>query len=158
MAWVAAMHLLLLLLSSAAAAARASVMTTLGGAAGMLPPRLSLAEEAGSPGDYEEDDDDGGGAQAIAGSPIVAGAMNSRLKALTSSFARTIGDKLDYCIKDTETEWNAAFDFSKDTTFLTNCMKETKGACVQACSACSGWWLSSSIYESFVLCTILFFF
>jgi hypothetical protein len=136
MAWVAAMHLLLLLLSSAAAAARASVMTTLGGAAaaaGMLPPRLSLAEEAGSPGDYEEEDD-GGGAQAIAGSPIVAGAMNSRLKALTSSFARTIGDKLDYCIKDTETEWNAAFDFSKDTTFLTNCMKETKGAC----SACSG--------------------
>jgi hypothetical protein len=106
-------------------------MTTLDGAAaaaGMLPPRLSLAEEAGSPGDYEEEDD-GGGAQAIAGSPIVAGAMNSRLKALTSSFARTIGDKLDYCIKDTETEWNAAFDFSKDTTFLTNCMKETKGAC-----------------------------
>jgi hypothetical protein len=26
-----------------------------------------------------------------------------------------------------ETEWNKAFDFSKDTSFLTNCMKETKG-------------------------------
>ena len=30
-----------------------------------------------------------------------------------------------------ETEWNQAFDFSKDTTFLTNCMKETKGTYVR---------------------------
>ncbi|CAL4967684.1 unnamed protein product [Urochloa decumbens] len=116
------MHLLLL--SSAAAAARASITF----AAIDMPPRLSLAEEAAAAagaGDY----DDGGekGAQAIVGSPIVAGAMNNRLKALTSSFAKAIGKQLDYCIKDTETEWNAAFDFSKDTAFLTNCMKETKG-------------------------------
>lgn len=127
------MHLLLL--SSAAAAARAIALTT---ATRIMPPRLSLAEAAAAAagsGDY----DDGGaatgtggagdkGSQAIVGSPIVAGAMNDRLRALTSSFASAIGKKLGYCIKDTETEWNAAFDFSKDTTFLTNCMKETNGA------------------------------
>nr|CAB3451520.1 unnamed protein product [Digitaria exilis] len=118
MAWaVAAMHLLLL--CSAAAAARASI-------AFAAVPLNSLPRMA------EEDDDAAGGegekgAQAIAGSPIVAGAMNSRLRALTTSFANSIGKQLDYCIKDTETEWNAAFDFSKDTTFLTNCLKETKG-------------------------------
>uniref|UniRef100_J3N7Q8 ABC transporter domain-containing protein n=1 Tax=Oryza brachyantha TaxID=4533 RepID=J3N7Q8_ORYBR len=90
-------------------------------------PRLFLQEIAS---DY--DDGVGGtagdkGAKTIAGSTIVAGVMNDRLKALTSSFAKALGDKLDYCIKDTDTEWNAAFNFSKDTTFLTNCMKQTDG-------------------------------
>nr|AAX92830.1 hypothetical protein LOC_Os11g22350 [Oryza sativa Japonica Group] len=108
--------LTLLLLSVAAAPARANEV-----------PRLFLQEIAS---DY--DDGIGGtagdkGAKTIAGSPIVAGVMNDRLKALTSSFAKAIGDKLDYCIKDTDKEWNAAFNFSKDTTFLTNCMKQTNG-------------------------------
>ncbi|KAF8779522.1 hypothetical protein HU200_002579 [Digitaria exilis] len=126
MAWaVAAMHLLLL--CSAAAAARASI-------AFAAVPLNSLSRVV------EEDDDASGGegekgAQAIAGSPIVAGAMNSRLRALTTSFANSIGKQLDYCIKDTETEWNAAFDFSKDTTFLTNCLKETKGLYQRICTA-----------------------
>uniref|UniRef100_A0A0D9XRK3 ABC transporter domain-containing protein n=1 Tax=Leersia perrieri TaxID=77586 RepID=A0A0D9XRK3_9ORYZ len=91
-------------------------------------PRLFLQEEIAS--DY--DDGVGGtagdkGAKTIAGSPIVAGVMNDRLKALTSSFTKAIGGKLDYCIKDTNKEWNAAFNFSKDTSFLTNCMKQTNG-------------------------------
>jgi hypothetical protein len=82
--------LTLLLLSVAAAPARANEV-----------PRLFLQEIAS---DY--DDGIGGtagdkGAKTIAGSPIVAGVMNDRLKALTSSFAKAIGDKLDYCIKDT---------------------------------------------------------
>jgi hypothetical protein len=78
MAWVAAAHLLVLLAA----------------------PRFSLAQTGT---DY--DDGTGGtgdrGAQAIAGSPIVARAMNERLRALTSSFAKAIGKQLDYCIKDT---------------------------------------------------------
>ncbi|KAF0897578.1 hypothetical protein E2562_039380 [Oryza meyeriana var. granulata] len=90
-------------------------------------PRLFLQEIAS---DY--DDGVGGtagdkGAKTIAGSPIVASVMNDRLKALTSSFTKAIGHQLDYCIKDTDKEWNAAFNFSKDTTFLTNCMKQTNG-------------------------------
>jgi hypothetical protein len=149
--WVAAaMHLLLL--CNAAAAARAAVALF---AATPMPPRLSLAEAAAAAGagDYDDGGTGDKGSQALVGSPIVAGAMNNRLRALTSSFAAAIGKKLDYCIKDTyvvlqhvvpchnhnnilssvfcfacrETEWNQAFDFSKDTTFLTNCMKETKG-------------------------------
>ncbi|WVZ89196.1 hypothetical protein U9M48_035628 [Paspalum notatum var. saurae] len=125
--WVAAMNLLLLL-ASAAAAARATAFSSVDM---MMPPRLSLAQDASNnAGDFDDEGTGGAGekgAQVIAGSPIVAGAMNNRLKEITSSFAATIGPHLDYCIKETETEWNAAFDFSKDTTFLTNCMKETKG-------------------------------
>ncbi|KAL6911259.1 hypothetical protein ACP4OV_000064 [Aristida adscensionis] len=119
MAWVAAQQLLAaaLLLLSAAAAARAFAVV----------PRISLAETAG---DY--DDGGGGGGEGtdkalLAGSPVVAGAMSERIKSLTVSFAKTIGKKLDYCILDTDAEWNAAFDFSKDNNFLTNCMKETEG-------------------------------
>jgi hypothetical protein len=93
--WVAAaMHLLLL--CNAAAAARAAVALF---AATPMPPRLSLAE-AGA-GDYDDGGTGDKGSQALVGSPIVAGAMNNRLRALTSSFAAAIGKKLDYCIKDT---------------------------------------------------------
>ncbi|KAL6635366.1 hypothetical protein ACP70R_028037 [Stipagrostis hirtigluma subsp. patula] len=117
MAWVAAQLLgAALLLLSVAAAARAFDV-----------PRVSLAQTAN---DYDDDGTAGAGdkgAQVIAGSPMVAGVMNDRLKVLTTSFAKAIGKKLDYCIKDTDAEWNAAFDFSKDTSFLNNCMKETEG-------------------------------
>ncbi|XP_066319816.1 ABC transporter G family member 28-like isoform X2 [Miscanthus floridulus] len=127
--WVAAaMHLLLLCNAAAAARAAVALFAAVDGTT-PLPPRLSLAEAAAAigTGDYDDGTTGDKGSQAIVGSPIVAGAMNDRLRALTSSFAIAIGKKLDYCIKDTETEWNQAFDFSKDTTFLTNCMKETKG-------------------------------
>ncbi|XP_062221516.1 ABC transporter G family member 28-like isoform X2 [Phragmites australis] len=130
MAWVAA-HLLLL------AAARAINV-----------PRLSLAQAT-----TNYDDSTGGvgdrGAQAIAGSPMVAGVMNERLKALTSSFAKAIGKKLDYCIKDTDMEWNAAFDFSKDTTFLSNCIKETNGDFQQrVCTAAEMKFYFNSLLDS----------
>ncbi|KAK3159484.1 hypothetical protein QOZ80_2AG0150670 [Eleusine coracana subsp. coracana] len=136
MAWVAA-HLLVLL---AAAAAAARVLDV---------PRLSLAQT--STADY--DDGTGGtgdkGARAIVGSPIVAGVMNERLKALTSSFAKAIGKQLDYCIKDTDMEWNAAFDFSKDTTFLTNCMTETEGDFQQrVCTAAEMKFYFNSLLDS----------
>ncbi|KXG31382.1 ABC transporter G family member 28 [Sorghum bicolor] len=127
--WVAA-ALHLLLLCNAAAAARAAVaLFAAAGNGTPMPPRLSFAETtaAAGTGDYDDGTTGDKGSQEIVGSPIVAGAMSDRLRALTSSFAAAIGKKLDYCIKDTETEWNQAFDFSKDTTFLTNCMKETKG-------------------------------
>lgn len=145
--WVAAaMHLLLL--CNAAAAARAAVAlfaAAVDGTATPLPPRLSLAEAAAAAvtGDYDDGTGTGTrekGSQAIVGSPIVAGAMNDRLRALTSSFAAAIGKKLDYCIKDTETEWNQAFDFSKDTSFLTNCMKETKGTYPSYRTNCRNAW------------------
>ncbi|CAL5048026.1 unnamed protein product [Urochloa decumbens] len=62
-----------------------------------------------------------------AGNPMVAGMMNERLKALTTSFAQQMGREFHYCIKNMDREWNTAYNFSSDPTFLTNCMKETDG-------------------------------
>lgn len=101
--WVAAaMHLLLLCNAAAAARAAIALFAAVDGTT-PLPPRLSLAEAtaAAGTGDYDDGTTGDKGSQAIVGSPIVAGAMNDRLRALTSSFAIAIGKKLDYCIKDT---------------------------------------------------------
>ncbi|OEL18530.1 ABC transporter G family member 28 [Dichanthelium oligosanthes] len=100
-----ASFLLLLLFFSAAAAAADAVIT-----------RRSLAAQGKS--DM---------ASLAAGSPMVAGVMNERLKALTTSFAQQIGREFHYCIKNMDREWNTAYNFSSDPTFLTNCMKETDG-------------------------------
>ncbi|KAJ1259246.1 hypothetical protein BS78_10G139400 [Paspalum vaginatum] len=102
-----ASSLLCLLFLSAAAAA----------AAGAASPRRSIAGQARS-GDM---------ATLAAGSPMVAGVMNERLKALTTSFAQQMGREFHYCIKNMDQEWNTAYNFSSDPTFLTNCMKETDG-------------------------------
>uniref|UniRef100_A0A804R6B1 ABC transporter domain-containing protein n=1 Tax=Zea mays TaxID=4577 RepID=A0A804R6B1_MAIZE len=86
-------------------------------AAGAVTPRRSLAAQARS-GDI---------ASLAAGSPMVAGLMNERLKALTTSFAQQMGREFHYCIKNMDREWNTAFNFSSDPAFLTACMKETDG-------------------------------
>uniref|UniRef100_A0ACD5ZBB0 Uncharacterized protein n=1 Tax=Avena sativa TaxID=4498 RepID=A0ACD5ZBB0_AVESA len=69
----------------------------------------------------------GGGAKGLAANPVVAEIVNKRLKALTGTFAKAIRGELGYCITDTDSEWDAAFNFTKDTTFLNNCMKQTNG-------------------------------
>ncbi|CAD6336693.1 unnamed protein product [Miscanthus lutarioriparius] len=100
--------LLCLLFLSAAAAAGGAVVN----------PRRSLAAQTAKSGDM---------ASLAAGSPMVAGLMNERLKALTTSFAQQMGREFHYCIKNMDREWNTAFNFSSDPAFLTTCMKETNG-------------------------------
>ncbi|KAG8064236.1 hypothetical protein GUJ93_ZPchr0004g38342 [Zizania palustris] len=71
--------------------------------------------------------DKGEVASLASGNPIVTGAMNDRLKSLTAAFSQQIGRELRYCIKDSDDEWNTAFNFSSDPTFLSNCMRSTDG-------------------------------
>jgi len=73
--------LLCLLFLSAAAAAGGAVVN----------PRRSLAAQTAKSGDM---------ASLAAGSPMVAGLMNERLKALTTSFAQQMGREFHYCIKN----------------------------------------------------------
>nr|CAD1830809.1 unnamed protein product [Ananas comosus var. bracteatus] len=75
-------------------------------------------------GRCQDDDDDGGGAGT---NPLLAGVINDRLMSLTGNFKAEIGQSLGFCIKNTDKDWNEAFNFSMDMTFLTNCMKETDG-------------------------------
>lgn len=90
--------------------------------------------------------DDGGMNQ------IFARPFYNKLQTLTGTYSEQIGDKLDYCIKDRwsfnsqlyflmlllfcwytdmpcdfcrDADWNNAFNFSSNLTFMTECFKET---------------------------------
>ncbi|XP_042448173.1 ABC transporter G family member 28-like [Zingiber officinale] len=88
--------------------------------AALLLARLPLGRCQGDD-DYDDDDRSQGA------SNVFASAVYSRMMNLTSIFADDIGRHFDFCVKDTDKEWNEAFNFSSDLTFLTKCVKETKG-------------------------------
>uniref|UniRef100_A0ACD5ZDW1 Uncharacterized protein n=1 Tax=Avena sativa TaxID=4498 RepID=A0ACD5ZDW1_AVESA len=91
----------------------------------------------------------GGGTKGLAGNPVVAEVVNKRLKALTGTFAKSIRGELGYCITDTDSEWDAAFNFTKDTTFLNNCMKQTNGDLHQrVCTAAEMMFYFNSLMDS----------
>ncbi|XP_072968125.1 ABC transporter G family member 28-like [Typha angustifolia] len=99
--------------------------------------------------DDDDDDDDDDGSSNAAASPLFAGVIYDRLTNLTGSFAKEIGHQLDYCIKNTDNDWNEAFNFSSDLTFLTNCIKETNGDLTQrVCTAAEMKFYFGSFYEN----------
>ncbi|XP_021732341.1 ABC transporter G family member 28-like [Chenopodium quinoa] len=54
-----------------------------------------------------------------------------------------------FCIKDMEAEWNSAFDFSRNLSFLSNCIIKTKGDLVQRlCTAAEIKYYFSSFRDS----------
>ncbi|KAK1621024.1 hypothetical protein QYE76_026541 [Lolium multiflorum] len=91
----------------------------------------------------------GGGTKGLAGNPVVAEIVNKRLKALTATFAMAIRGELGYCIKDTDSEWDQAFNFTKDTSFLNTCMKQTNGDLHQrVCTAAEMLFYFNSLMDS----------
>ncbi|WOL17336.1 hypothetical protein Cni_G26127 [Canna indica] len=74
---------------------------------------------------YEDDYEDGKAGDGA--SQMFTSVVFQRITNLTRSFSTDIGQHLDFCIKNSDKEWNEAFNFSKDTTFISNCLKETKG-------------------------------
>ncbi|XP_039124221.1 ABC transporter G family member 28-like [Dioscorea cayenensis subsp. rotundata] len=75
----------------------------------------------------DDDNDLEAGQQRARANPLFARVVYERLMGLTTSFVDVIGDNLNFCVKDSETDWNQAFNFSKDLTFLSNCIKNTDG-------------------------------
>ncbi|KAM7522384.1 hypothetical protein LguiA_012286 [Lonicera macranthoides] len=76
-------------------------------------------------------------------------AVFSKFSNFTSLFSKEIIQNLGYCIKDVDREWNAAFNFSKDTGFLSKCIKETKGDLTQRlCTAAEIKFYFTSLYET----------
>uniref|UniRef100_A0A5B7B0A7 ABC transporter domain-containing protein n=1 Tax=Davidia involucrata TaxID=16924 RepID=A0A5B7B0A7_DAVIN len=73
----------------------------------------------------------------------------SRFNNLTAVFGPTIIRDLGFCIKDVDTEWNAAFNFSANLDFLSTCIKKTKGDLMQRlCTAAEIKFYFSSFFES----------
>ncbi|ONK57023.1 uncharacterized protein A4U43_C10F15760 [Asparagus officinalis] len=78
-----------------------------------------------------QDDDDG----ASSLESYYSQTLFARIMNLTDHFRPQIKDKLGYCIQDPNQEIDAAFNFSKDPTFLTNCLRTTKDLSKRLCTA-----------------------
>ncbi|XP_038707932.1 ABC transporter G family member 28-like isoform X3 [Tripterygium wilfordii] len=67
---------------------------------------------------------------------------------MTSVFKDDIKEQFRFCIEDVDADWDAAFNFSKNTAFLSNCAKKTKGDMSQRlCTAAEIKFYFSSFYE-----------
>ncbi|KAJ3672172.1 hypothetical protein LUZ60_006893 [Juncus effusus] len=113
---------------------------------------VAILLTVGLPVGLGQDDDDYDGDDTRASSaanPLVASLFYDRFRNMTNSVAKDIGQGLDYCIKDMNKDWNEAFNFSSDLTFLTNCMKETDGDLPQRiCTAAEMKFYFSSLESS----------
>ncbi|KAJ8455700.1 hypothetical protein OPV22_018107 [Ensete ventricosum] len=97
--------------------------------------------------DYDDYSDGSSGGQGA--STLFAGVIYDRLMNLTGSFATDIGQHLDFCVQNTDKDWNEAFNFSSDLSFLTNCMKETSGDLTRRmCTAAEIKFYFSSFYDN----------
>ncbi|XVF76407.1 hypothetical protein PTKIN_Ptkin13bG0263900 [Pterospermum kingtungense] len=79
--------------------------------------------------------------------PLVTDLIYKRLSNLTEILSNDISQNLGYCIKNSEAEWNGAFNFSKNLDFLTNCVKNTKGdLTMRLCTAAEVKFYFSSLF------------
>ncbi|KAJ1403109.1 P-loop containing nucleoside triphosphate hydrolase [Sesbania bispinosa] len=59
--------------------------------------------------------------------PLITQLVYSRISNLTSVLNQEITRDSTFCVKDPDSDWNQAFNFSSDLSFLTSCIKKTKG-------------------------------
>ncbi|ERM94849.1 ABC transporter G family member 28 isoform X1 [Amborella trichopoda] len=100
-----------------------------------------------SPGVHSQDDGSSPGKdQAV--TALVASLIFNRLSNLTGSLAGEITTHFGFCIKDVQKDWNGAFNFSSDLTFLTTCMKVNGDLMQRLCTAAEIKLYFSSFYAS----------
>ncbi|VFQ81502.1 unnamed protein product [Cuscuta campestris] len=77
---------------------------------------------------------------------LFAQAVYNKFKNFNSLFDDSVAKQMRYCVNNVDADWKAAFDFSKDTEFLSNCVKQTKGDIMQRlCTASEIKFYASSI-------------
>ncbi|KAK4279655.1 hypothetical protein QN277_011397 [Acacia crassicarpa] len=81
--------------------------------------------------------------------PLVTQLVYSRISNLTSLLSQEIGHRSSFCVKDPETEWNQAFNFSSNLDFLSSCIQKTKGDVTKRlCTAAEMRFYFNSFFES----------
>ncbi|WOG87603.1 hypothetical protein DCAR_0206833 [Daucus carota subsp. sativus] len=91
----------------------------------------------------------GDGETSSAAEDVVAQAAFKKFSNFTSLFGPEVAKRLKFCIKDIDAEWKLAFDFSKNTQFLSACMKQTKGDLQQRlCTAAEIEFYAHSVFGS----------
>ncbi|XP_022731539.1 ABC transporter G family member 28-like [Durio zibethinus] len=68
---------------------------------------------------------------------------------ISSVFKDDINEQFGFCVTDVDADWNEAFNFSKNTNFLANCARTTKGDMMQRlCTAAEIKFYFNSFYQS----------
>ncbi|KAL8501364.1 hypothetical protein ACS0TY_020781 [Phlomoides rotata] len=98
-------------------------------------------------GEEEEDP-----AAADPANPVALQLLSQALLSRFSNFSAYVGPDikkhLGFCIRDVDAEWNAAFNFSKNTQFLAECLKQDKDAMQRLCTAAEVKFYGSSLMQS----------
>ncbi|KMZ74168.1 hypothetical protein ZOSMA_133G00180 [Zostera marina] len=92
---------------------------------------------------------------------VVTGAIYNKLSNLTETFHGDVGDGLDYCILDRQLflisfwgiciedrDWDEAFNFSSNLTFMTQCFKQSDDLLQRICNAAEIKFYFSGLYGS----------
>ncbi|VFQ96993.1 unnamed protein product [Cuscuta campestris] len=85
--------------------------------------------------DVDDSDGDIGGGNQAAAVPIVSSLIYTQISNLTKVYNKDINRELGFCINDVDADVNAAFNFSKNLDFMSNCYKETKDVRQRLCTA-----------------------
>ncbi|XP_047335358.1 putative white-brown complex homolog protein 30 [Impatiens glandulifera] len=81
--------------------------------------------------------------------PLVTTLIYNQMSNVTSLFKNDVSNYLGYCVTDVDAEWNAAFNFSDNLDFVTNCVKQIKGDVThRLCTAAEVKLYFSSFFES----------
>ncbi|KAH7542667.1 hypothetical protein FEM48_Zijuj02G0098400 [Ziziphus jujuba var. spinosa] len=66
---------------------------------------------------------------------MFSGLINSQISNFTYVFWDDIKEHFGFCITDVNADYNAAFNFSKDITFISNCAKKNRDIMQRMCTA-----------------------
>ncbi|XP_068639748.1 ABC transporter G family member 28-like isoform X1 [Aristolochia californica] len=96
----------------------------------------------------DDDFDDDGRQRNGDPNPFIAQILYRGLSNFTEIFSKEAIDKLHFCIKDVDADWNDAFNFSSSLGFLTTCAKKTKGDLTKRfCTAAEIKFYFNSLFE-----------
>ncbi|EPS60818.1 hypothetical protein M569_13983, partial [Genlisea aurea] len=70
-----------------------------------------------------------------AAAQLLSQAIFSRFSNFSKYFGPDIKKLLGFCIRDVDAEWNKAFNFSKNTLFLSECLRDNGDAVQRLCTA-----------------------
>ncbi|CAN6487343.1 unnamed protein product [Victoria cruziana] len=94
-------------------------------------------------------EDDGGKEMNPALLTYLTSMTYNRLSNVTGILSEEITKNFDFCIKNPELDWNGAFNFSSNLTFLTSCVRQTNGDLMRRlCTAADIKFYFNSFYDS----------
>ncbi|XP_022152877.1 ABC transporter G family member 28 isoform X2 [Momordica charantia] len=99
--------------------------------------------------DYTEDYDygDDSGVNSATGA-ILAELVNDRIKNFTAIFKDDINKNFGFCIADANVDWDGAFNFTGNSTFISTCARKSKDLLTRLCTAAEVKFFLDSYFSS----------